>query len=351
MFNRPALTDIVARTRGDLLTRLSQDELLRRSDAEVLSRVLAGASHEIHGYLDWIARQVIYDTADDEILVRWASIWGVVRKAAAAASGNVLVTGTEGTPIPVGTLMKRLVDGVEFTVTAETALGASETAVPVQAVEPGAAGNTVAGTTLTLLNPIAGVQSVVTVDASGLTNGSDIETIPSLRARFLARIQQPPAGGSSADYERWALEVPGVTRAWVYPKEMGAGTVTVRFVRDNDASIIPDAAEVQAVQDYIDDPSRRPVTVEVYVVAPVPVPLDFTIQLTPSTATVKAAVEAELRDLLLREAAPGVTLLISHIREAISTAAGETDSVLISPTTNQVYTTGQMPVFGSITWA
>jgi uncharacterized phage protein gp47/JayE len=350
MFNRPALSDIVARTRGDLLTRLSQDELLRRSDAEVLARVLAGASHEIHGYLDWIARQVIYDTADDEILIRWASIWGVAQKAAAAASGNVLVTGTVGKLIPVDTLMKRA-DGVEFMVTADTTLGASATAVPVEAVEAAAAGNTVAGTELTLLNPIAGVQSGVTVDSGALTNGSDIESVTSLRSRFLARIQQPPAGGSSADYERWALEVPGVTRAWVYPKEMGAGTVTVRFVRDNDASIIPDAAEVQAVQDYIDDSSRKPVTADVYVVAPVAVPLNFTIQLTPATAAVKGAVEAELRDLLLREAAPGVTLLISHIREAVSSAAGETDNVLVSPTTNQVYTTGQMPVFGSITWA
>ncbi|SPB16535.1 MuW-like tail protein [Caballeronia novacaledonica] len=350
MFNRPALTDIVARTRGDLLTRLSQDELLRRSDSEVLSRVLAGASHEIHGYLDWIARQVIYDTADKEILIRWASIWGVTQKPAAAASGNVLVTGTVGTLIPIDTLMKRA-DGEEFTVTTDTTLGASATAVPVAAVEAGAAGNTVAATALTLLNPIAGVQSVVTVDSGALTNGSDIESVTSLRSRFLARIQQPPAGGSSADYERWALEVPGVTRAWVYPKEMGAGTVTVRFVRDNDASIIPDSMEVQAVQNYIDDSSRRPVTADVYVVAPVAVPLNFTIQLTPATATVKAAVEAELRDLLLREAAPGVTRLISHIREAISTAAGEMDSVLVFPTTNQVYTTGQMPVFGSITWA
>jgi uncharacterized phage protein gp47/JayE len=80
------------------------------------------------------------------------------------------------------------------------------------------------------------------------------------------------------------------------------------------------------------------------------VPLNFNIELTPNSLTVKAAVEAELRDLLLREAAPGVTLLISHVREAISTAVGETDHVLISPTANQTYTTGQMPTFGSITW-
>jgi uncharacterized phage protein gp47/JayE len=102
MFNRPALTDIVARTRGDLLTRLSQDELLRRADAEVNTRVLAGASHEIHGYLDWISLQIIYDTADDDLLVRWASIWKVERKAAQFASGSVLVTGAAGETVTAG---------------------------------------------------------------------------------------------------------------------------------------------------------------------------------------------------------------------------------------------------------
>jgi uncharacterized phage protein gp47/JayE len=87
---------------------------------------------------------------------------------------------------------------------------------------------------MTFLNTIPNVQSVVVVDANKLVNGSDIESIPDLRARLLERIQNPPSGGAAEDYVAWALEVPGVTRAWVYPKEMGAGTVTVRFVRDND---------------------------------------------------------------------------------------------------------------------
>ncbi|RYE88861.1 MAG: baseplate J protein, partial [Oxalobacteraceae bacterium] len=58
----------------------------------------------------------------------------------------------------------------------------------------------------------------------------------------------------------------------------------------------------------------------------------------------------ELRDLLVREAAPGKTLLLSHIREAVSTAAGETDHVLVSPAANVVPPTGHMPTFGSIAW-
>lgn len=347
MFSRPTLTELVARTRADMLARLTPDELLRRSDSEVLARVLAGASHELHGYLDWIANQIIYDTADEEMLVRWASIWGIEQKPAEYAEGPWSTSGVAGSVVAAESILRRS-DGVEYRVTADTVLGGGATAVQVEAVEAGAAGNALAGTPLSLLSPIAGVQSVGVVDTAGLVNGSDIESVDELRARFLDRIRKPASGGAGTDYVNWALEVPGVTRAWVYPLEMGAGTVTVRFVRDNDVSMIPDSAEVAAVQAHI--AAVKPVTAELYVVSPVAVPINFQIELDPPTLAVKAAVEAELRDLLLREAAPGKTILISHIREAISIAAGENDHVLVSPSANVTNSTGQMSTFGSITW-
>lgn len=347
MFSRPTLTELVSRTRADMLARLTPDELLRRSDSEVIARVLAGTSHELHGYLDWIANQIIYDTADDEMLVRWASIWGIDPKPAEFAVGAWSTSGVAGTVVPADTVLRRA-DGVEYRVIADTVIGGGATVVPVQAVEAGASGNALAGTPLSLLSPIAGVQSVGVADVAGMTNGSDVESVDELRARFLERIRKPASGGAASDYIAWALEVPGVTRAWVYPLEMGAGTVTVRFVRDNDASMIPDAAEVAAVKAHID--AVRPVTAELYVVAPVAAPINFQVDLDPPTLAVKAAVEAELRDLLLREAAPGKTILISHIREAISIAAGENDHVLVSPAANVTNATGQMSTFGSITW-
>ena len=59
---------------------------------------------------------------------------------------------------------------------------------------------------------------------------------------------------------------------------------------------------------------------------------------------------AELRDLIQREAIPGGTLLISHIREAISVAAGEQEHVLSSPTENQTVPSYQVITFGGPTW-
>lgn len=150
------------------------------------------------------------------------------------------------------------------------------------------------------------------------------------------------------DYVAWALQVPGVTRAWVYPKEQGAGTVVVRFVRDEDASPIPDAGEVAAVQQKLD--ALRPVTANLTVVAPLAVLQNFSIQLTPDTPATRAKVAAELADLYRQEAVPGGTMLLTHQREAISIAEGETDHVLISPAANQTHLAGQLPMLGNITW-
>jgi len=209
------------------------------------------------------------------------------------------------------------------------------------------AGSRATGQSLSLVSPVIGVQTIVT--AGELSCGADVETDDALRSRLIARIQQPPHGGASYDYTTWALEVSGVTRAWVYPAELGLGTVTVRFVRDLDATLIPDAGEIAAVQSYID--ARRPVTAQVTVLAPAAVPLNFQIQgLVPATATVQAAVQTELADLLLREAVPGGTMLLSHIRAAISAATGETDYVLVAPAANVANTTGNMSTMGTIAW-
>lgn len=349
MYSRPALADIVQRVRTDVLSRLSADDLLRRADAEVYARVLGGVAHGLYGFIDWLSSQVIYDTAEVEFLERWCSIWGITRKAASVATGSVTFAVQAGAYIPAATMLQAL-DGVQYQTTADaTVAGASATA-PITAVVAAAAGNRATGQSLTLVSPIVGVQSTAT--AGLLSGGADVETDDALRARLLARIQNPPQGGAAADYVAWALAVSGVTRAWVYPQELGAGTVSLRFVRDNDgsgAAIIPDGAEVAAVQAYID--ARRPVTAALTVVAPAAVPLNFTISgLTPDTAAVRAAIQTELQDLLLREATPGGTILLSHIRSAISAATGETDFTLTAPAANVTNTTGNMSTMGTITW-
>lgn len=344
-FSRPSLQQLIDRTRNDLLARLAADDVLRRADAEVYARVVAAASHALYGFVDYVARQVIIDTADADHLERWASIWGVGRKAAAAASGTATFATAAGAVIPAGTVLLAF-DGVEYETTEEGAAAGASLELPIVARSAGAAGNRTAGQSLSLVSPISGVQPAAV--ASALSGGADVETDDALRARLLARIQQPPHGGAAHDYVAWALEVAGVTRAWVYPGELGEGTVTVRFMRDDDADTIPDAAEVAAVQSHID--ALRPVTAQPTVVAPIAVPLAFQIQLTPNGASVQEAVTEELRDLIRREAEPGGTLYLSRISEAISVAAGESRHVLVSPAADVTVATGEITTLGAITW-
>lgn len=348
-FNRPTLKDLVERVTGDIESRLpGADARLRRSNLNVLAKVLAGAAHGLYGFLNTISRQVIIDTADADSLERWANVWGVARTAATPAGGSVALTGTGSPTVPAGTELQRS-DGVRYRVLADTRLIAGAATAAIEAVLPGAAGNTDAGSTLLMPTAIAGVASAAIVLEGGLSGGTDTETDTGLRERLLFRIQRPPQGGAASDYVAWAKAVPGVTRVWVRPQYTEANNVTVFFVRDNDAGdIIPSSGEVALVQAHLD--GLRPVTADVVVVAPTPLPVAFEIELTPNSSAVREAVEAELRDLLQRESEPGGTILISHIREAVSIAAGEHDHVISEPLANVVADPGEMPILGEITW-
>lgn len=349
-FQRPTLTQLISRVETDLQTRMPDQKggILRRSVLGVIARVMAGVAHMLHGFLEWLSRQFLPDTSESEWLVRHASLFGISRRAETAATGSVTFTGSDGATIPQGTTLVRN-DGTEFTTDEGGTISGGEASIDVTASEAGTEGNTDEGVTLSLASPINSVDSEATVDSGGISGGTEDESDDDLRARLLQRMRNTPQGGAENDYERWALEVAGVTRAWVYPQNSGAGTVGVTFVMDNQAgSIIPGGSKVTEVQEYIDE--RRPVTAAVTVFAPSAVALDFTIALTPDTTAVRDAVEAELKDMLVRDAEPGGTILYSRIREAISIAAGETDHDLVSPTDDVTHSTGEIAVFGSITW-
>ncbi len=370
-FIRPTRAEIIDRIRADMVTEGLSAAGLRRSVEGVLAWVLGTALHLAYGFLDWIWRQRFVTLADAEFLeILHGGPWGVARKAATYAGGPATIPGINGSIMLPGMLVRRA-DGVDYQITAEAVAAGGVASVTLAALLPGAAGNAAAGTPLSLVSPVAGFQSAGSVAAPGLTGGADQEDPESYRARILRRMQEPPHGGAGADYVTWALEVPGVTRAWVYPEAMGPGTVTVRFMMDEvraSQNGIPQGAfdpgtgtyagDLAAVYGYIDERDadgnsiRRPTTAELFVVAPIPVPLEIEISgLNPATQAVRDAVEAEIRDLLRREAKPGITILLSHIREAISIAAGENDHALVQPAANVAHGIGEIAVPGEITWS
>ena len=106
-----------------------------------------------------------------------------------------------------------MVSGIRFVTTADLTLSASSGAVTVTAETAGEIGNTKAGTVLTMVSPVLGVQSSASVGLSGISGGSDVESDADLRNRLIRRIQGRRKGGADYDYETWALG-----GAWYYPR-------------------------------------------------------------------------------------------------------------------------------------
>ena len=352
-FARPTLADLIDRVRGDLRGRLEiAGTLLRRAMADVLGTVWGGAVHLLYGYLDWLSRQLFADTADSDALIEKAAMYGITPVPATFATGNVTATGTNGSSILAETIL-RLDAVTSYRVVTGQVIASGTATLPVASVLAGAAANIPAGTSLSFESPVAGVNATATVATGDIAGGVDEEGTEALRARFLLRLREPPEGGADQDYEAWALAVAGVTRVWVYPNELGLGTVVVRFVRDAEVPIFPDSGEVAAVQAALD--AQRPITAAVTAIAPTSLAVAFTIHLVPSNADTQAAVAAELADLMTRVAEPGDgagrgTVLLSAIGVAIGIAEGVTDYTLTVPAANVVPALGQLATVGTITW-
>ena len=342
-FETPSLPVLVDRTQSDLAS-----DTLRRSDAQVLARTLAGTAYGLYGYLDWIAEQILPDRADEETLERIAQLrLTQPRNPAQPASGTASFTAVAGAVVDAETVLQAA-DGRTYRVTTNVTTVAGLNTVAVEAVDAGTLGNADTGLALTLVQPVAGVTNSFTVLAPGLTGGIAQESIESLRARVIRSYRVIPHGGSAADYETWALEVPGVTRAWCRGNYVGPGTVGLFVMRDGDDVPVPNPAQLAEVKAYIEP--LRPVTAELYVLAPVEVPVTYSIHPVPDTTAIRAAIQAQLIDLHDREAGLGETLLLTHIAQAISGASGETDHDLVSPVADVPAGINQLLTFGGITW-
>jgi uncharacterized phage protein gp47/JayE len=326
----PSLDDVRKQNRDYITARLHSAAMIPNSVLRVLSDANAGLAFLVLLYIDWLSRQLLPDTAETEWLDRHAAIWlpNGGRKPATFASGSGTVTGINGTYLPQATQLSSQT-GVLYETTEQITVGSSPTPVTIRAVDPGIAGNLDEGSSLAFVSAIPGVDGNVTIVT--MDGGVDVETDDELRERVLQRIQQPPMGGAQYDYVAWAMQVPGVTRAWAAP-EQGAGTITVRFLMDDlraDDDGWPTPADILAVDTYIEQ--KRPVTVkDCYVMAPIKQFLEMTIlDLVTDDEATRAAIEDSIQKMLFINAAPGQTIYRSWVDEAISNAIGEDHHTLV----------------------
>jgi uncharacterized phage protein gp47/JayE len=360
-WNTPTLRDVRSMVRDNIRGSLpGADASVPNSVLRVMSDVMGALCHLALQYIDWLALQLLPDTAETEWLDRHGDIWLVNadgttgRKGPTLAQGFVTCTGTVNAVVPLGAQLTGA-NGVQYETLTFIILGSTPTPVEVRALDPGTIGNLDTGETMGFVNIPTGVDGNAVVES--IDGGTDEETDDELRARILLRIQQPPMGGDAKDYVQWAVSVPGCTRAWCYPNEMGIGTVTVRVMFDDlraDNNGLPIVDDLATVQAYID--SVRPVAIkDRWVTAPIPYWVDHTIYgLVNDTQATRNSIRENLLDIFRQRTAPGAPWYRAWSEEAIN-QAGAVVSFDLSIAGDVRHVTmpspGFMPMLGTIVYA
>jgi uncharacterized phage protein gp47/JayE len=366
MFTIPSLPNLLERARDAFRSFLpGTDAWLWPNNIAPTAKVVAGMTHEVFGFADYIAKQRFVTTADSENLDRHGEQYGIARRPASPASGIITLTCTGAVSVAAGALFQRS-DGAQYTATIAVAtLSSGALDVPAVAVIAGQAGLNDAGASLTITSGVTGTATAV-IGSGGMTLGADVEDDESYRARILFRLRNPPHGGSAADYVMWGSEVPSVTRVFVERLWQGAGTVRVLFMMDDAyANGVPLAGDVTRVREYIQ--LFKPATAQLTVAAPTAQPINITITgLEPSNAATQNAVRAELAAAIRRLGrvagvdsghasmpylATPFTFSRSWLWQAIANATGEERHTLTLPSADVVITAGNVPTLGTVTFA
>lgn len=186
------------------------------------------------------------------------------RKGGVKAAVLLEITGAPGYTVTAGTTFLTA-DNLCFD-TVEDALIPADGVVTAtaRAQEPGTEYNVNEGAITSCLSGDSRLESVT--NPSPAHGGAEQETDAALYARIVAARQRPSTSGNVYDYERWALEVPGVGAAKVYPLHAGPGTVKVLIANENRQAV--NDAVLEACAAHIEE--ARPVGAAVTVKSPTP---------------------------------------------------------------------------------
>ena len=233
-----------------MLSRVTSD--VDKREGSVIYDALAPAAYFLadqYFQLEHFLDLVLPDTAVGEYLDRVVSGYGVTRKAASAAIRKITTSGA----ISIGTRWS--INNVVYKVISQL----EENTYEAECEEAGSIGNLYSGA----LEPLSLISGVTAELTDIIQAGTDEETDTALRERLYGKVQQPATSGNAYHYRQWALEVPGVGDAKVFPLDSGPGTVTVLIV-DADHKI--NTSMEQTVSEYME--TVRPIGASVTISSP-----------------------------------------------------------------------------------
>lgn len=234
-----------------------------KSEGNIFYDNLAPASIEIekiYETLEYIFLNSFAETATGMYLDNIAKEVGVFRKQPTKAKGIVLIKGTAGTLIPIGT--KVASDTYIYLTTEEKSVGNNgEVNVPIESEFKGKTYNIPPNTIINFPVTIPGLNSVINKIAT--IDGYDGETDEELRERYYFKVREPVTSGNVYHYKKWSMEVEGVGGVKVFPLWNGAGTVKVVIV--NSEIQTADSELLERVKNYLEE--VRPIGATVTVIS------------------------------------------------------------------------------------
>jgi len=264
-------------------------------------------------------------------------------------SAQILVTGQKTFQYPISSTPVTPATGNIFA-------QENSASVPVLSVGYGAENNLSSGEALKFSSQISGVNNTAYVQYDGVTGGADIESDNSYALRVKDEYRYPNTPFNPYEIETLCKTVSGVTRVFVFPITPYLGQVTVYFVRDNDANIIPSGQDVLNVKNTL--LTIKPADMSennVIVLAPDPKVVDFVFaSITPDSNSMRTALKNNIIQAFIQQTNVGTDvpdeLYNCAIHQTIDPVTGLqiTNFQLIQPFGLINVSPGQIAVPGSI---
>ena len=243
----------------------------KNSDFVIRGKAFTGIASGLYGDQQKVRNDIWVRSARPEAVIEHGLDWGIERQPATKSKcTSAPLTGTNGTVVGPGDLTFLYAPtNVLYTNTTGGTVSGGILNVAIQSETTGQIGNVLAPDELIIVSPPTGIDPTVTLTAS-ISDGSDIESIDSLRQRIINRMQNAPAGGNETDYPNFAFDAdPSVRSAFIRRFGRGLGTVDAYITTgttDIDNAVtngipivrIPGAGVIATVQAYYD--SHVPLT-------------------------------------------------------------------------------------------
>lgn len=333
---------------SDFRTRIGQD-VSGGCDLAVRLYAVAAQVAALNAQAEWVQAQCFPQTAQGAYLDYHAQMRALARKSAVRAVGTLRFSlraeAEEDVEIPEGTVcISTAGEHYETTRPGTISAGALSADVPARAVNAGAAGNTGAGTILSMSLPPAGVASCSNPEA--FTGGEEEENDESLRARILDSYQRLPNGANAAFYESEAMLHEGVAAAKAVGRARGTGTVDVYVAT---AAGIPEESLLTQIEAELEE--KREIAVDVQVLAPTAKTVDVSLALAVETGaeedTVCAAAKAAIRGYF-SGALLGKPVLLSELYAILHEVPGLANYRILAPTADVAAEATTLPQLGTL---